>query len=138
MRRASWLTPSEVRLAALLFLLAVLSRGLAWLEQEHPERAAWIAALEPGDFAPPGPDSLGFRAPERPVKPDPPEPGSLDPNSATAEELCGLPGIGPALAQRILADRAENGAYREAADLARVKGIGPATVERVRPFLTLP
>ena len=41
------------------------------------------------------------------------------------------PGIGPGLAHAILADRAAHGPFRSAADLARVKGIGAATVRRL-------
>lgn len=50
--------------------------------------------------------------------------GKLDPNRASAAELELLPGIGPALASRILEDRARNGPYRAIADLGRVRGIG--------------
>jgi competence protein ComEA len=49
-----------------------------------------------------------------------------------------LPGIGPVLAGRIVEDRTANGPYRQAADLLRVKGIGPATLARLRPRLSLP
>ena len=53
-------------------------------------------------------------------------------NEALAEELTRLPGIGPALAARILADREENGAFASIDDLVRVSGIGPATVDGFR------
>ena len=65
-------------------------------------------------------------------------PGPIDPNTADLDALTTLPGIGPALARRILEDRAANGPYRAAADLLRVKGIGPATLARIRPRLSLP
>lgn len=54
--------------------------------------------------------------------------GRVDVNRATAEELETLPRIGPALAQRIIADREANGPFATIADLDRVKGIGPATL----------
>lgn len=63
-----------------------------------------------------------------------PPPGSIDPNAATEEELTALPGVGPALARRIIAARAD-GAFRSADDLRRVPGIGPAMVERLRSYL---
>lgn len=56
-------------------------------------------------------------------------------NTASAAELELLPGIGPALAARIVADRAANGPFRSVEELARVRGIGPRTVERVRPYV---
>jgi competence ComEA-like helix-hairpin-helix protein len=59
----------------------------------------------------------------------------VNPSSATFEELLILPGVGPALAKRILADRERHGPYQSAEDLLRVHGIGPKTLERMRPFL---
>lgn len=46
-------------------------------------------------------------------------------NTATAEELDTLPGIGPALAQRIIESRAQEGPFRTVEDVLRVRGIGP-------------
>jgi competence protein ComEA len=63
--------------------------------------------------------------------------GPLDLNSATASELEGLPGIGPVLAARIVVDRAENGAYGEVADLARVEGVGPALLDAIAPLVAV-
>lgn len=59
----------------------------------------------------------------------------VDVNRATVFELVSLPGIGPRMAERIVADRAENGPFFTVEALARVKGIGPRTVERLAPFL---
>ncbi|MBX3365645.1 MAG: helix-hairpin-helix domain-containing protein [Phycisphaeraceae bacterium] len=56
-------------------------------------------------------------------------------NEAGAEELELLPGIGPALADRIIEDRAANGPYAGVNELARVRGIGPRIVERVQRFV---
>lgn len=58
-------------------------------------------------------------------------------NRATAEELETLPGIGPALAARILAWRDSAGGFRTLDDLAKVRGIGPATLARLKPLLAL-
>ncbi|MEJ7592744.1 MAG: helix-hairpin-helix domain-containing protein [Planctomycetaceae bacterium] len=48
-----------------------------------------------------------------------------------------LEGIGPSLAQRIVAYRRLNGAFSSIEDVARVPGIGPATLDRIRPWLTM-
>lgn len=64
-------------------------------------------------------------------------PPTVDLNRATAEELERLPGIGPALARRIVALRAEVGRFRQIDDLLRVRGIGPATLERLRDHARL-
>jgi competence protein ComEA len=53
-------------------------------------------------------------------------------NSATQERLESVPGIGPALASRIIAGRP----YQSVDDLLRVSGIGERTLESMRPFLT--
>ncbi len=56
----------------------------------------------------------------------------LDLNAADAEALQGLPGIGPTLAARIVADREAHGPFQLAEDLLRVPGIGPKRWERIR------
>ena len=55
----------------------------------------------------------------------------LDPNTADVEGLCQLPGVGPAMAERIMAARPFEGAD----DLMRVSGVGPTVLTRMRPFL---
>lgn len=78
------------------------------------------------------------------IPPDRPAPArarSLPPihvNSATADELESLSGIGPALAKRILDDRQAHGPYRRPEDLLRVFGIGPATLKRIRERIVIP
>ena len=65
----------------------------------------------------------------------------LDPNRASAAELELLPRIGPRIAAEIIAYResvSDPPAFRTAADLDRVKRIGPATVDQMRPFLKFP
>lgn len=61
----------------------------------------------------------------------------IDLNSATVGELTLLPMIGPARAEAIVRDRVERGPFAQADDLQRVRGIGPAITERVRPFVTV-
>lgn len=62
-------------------------------------------------------------------------PRSIPINTASAAELERLPGIGPALAGRILLDRDRRGPFRSAEQLMRVRGIGPKTAEAIQPFL---
>jgi competence ComEA-like helix-hairpin-helix protein len=61
----------------------------------------------------------------------------LDINAASWVEWIQLPGIGPNLANRIIADRRLNGPYRNPADLQRVSGIGPETLQRLGSALTI-
>ena len=60
------------------------------------------------------------------------EPKKIDLNTADAEELQALDGIGEVLARRIIARRESMGPYRTAEDLLEVEGIGQATLERFR------
>lgn len=66
------------------------------------------------------------------------EPTLIDLNTADEATLDLLPGIGPALSRRIVEDRAELGPFRTLNDLDRVRGIGPKTIERLRPFVAQP
>lgn len=59
-------------------------------------------------------------------------PVPVDLNTATSAELEALPGIGPATAARILLSRAEQGPFRSLDDLARVPGVRPDLIERLR------
>ncbi|MGH7138300.1 MAG: ComEA family DNA-binding protein [Pirellulales bacterium] len=59
----------------------------------------------------------------------------VDLNQADWPELAQLPGIGQTLAQRIVAAREERGPFLDHADLRRVRGIGPKTLEKIRPYL---
>jgi len=56
-------------------------------------------------------------------------------NAADSPTLQLLPGIGPVLAERILADRATRGPYRDLDDLQRVKGIAYKLAERMKPHV---
>lgn len=69
-------------------------------------------------------------------KPETPK-GPVNINTAGEKELARLHGIGPALSKRIVEDRAANGPYNSIDELQRVKGIGPATVEKNRDMITL-
>ena len=59
----------------------------------------------------------------------------VDVNTAQWPELSQLPGIGETLAQRIVQSRAVRGRFLDHQDLRRVRGIGPKTLERIRPYL---
>ena len=57
-------------------------------------------------------------------------------NTADAELLAELPGIGPSRAAAIIEERETNGAFDSVEDLERVSGIGSATVDRMQDQVT--
>jgi len=59
--------------------------------------------------------------------------GRVDINTADVDELQTLPGIGSALAQRIIDDRRARGRFGSVDDLTRVSGIGSRMVDKLRP-----
>ena len=65
------------------------------------------------------------------------EPGPVNINEATAEELNGLPGVGPSTAAAIVAHREEAGPYASVDDLLDVRGIGPAKLDAIRALVTV-
>lgn len=61
----------------------------------------------------------------------------IDINTATAAQLEELPGVGPAIAERIIEHRELNGPFASVDDLQEVSGIGPATLEKMRDRATV-
>lgn len=98
----------------------------------------------------PAPLAEAPASPQPPVPPPAPRPvapvsgakklqpgdAPIDVNAATAEELQRLPGVGPVTAGAILAARAAK-PFANVDDLDRVKGIGPKTLDRLRPFVVV-
>jgi len=114
---AAWLLQRLNPGSVILWLTTALVLGLLggqwiWLSSQRPEPLLIIPAARSTDF-------------------------ELDINTATWVEWVQLRGIGPNLANRIVADRRLRGPYRSPADLQRVSGIGPETLQRLDSALTI-
>lgn len=120
------LTQRLIPVAALFLLF--LSMGGRW----H------LASAAPPSATAAKPSDSGDDETERPIKKSLKDlTGKLNLNTATEEQLMMLPTVGPAKAERIVAWRKKNGAFRRTADLRRVKGFGYKTFKRLEPFLDI-
>jgi len=63
--------------------------------------------------------------------------GLVNINTATAEELQTLPGIGPEVAERIVVYRLEHGNFRSVGDLVLVEGIGSQLLQNILNLITV-
>lgn len=144
------LTPAERQLVggvAAAWLFGIVAGWLGWPEalvawserRLHPPlpTPAALARMLPPDDPRPGLYAAGLAARrERELAAGAPEP--LDPNVADRPAWDRLPGIGPRTAGAILDHRSTAGPFRTPEDLLAVRGIGPATLEKIRPWLRWP
>ncbi|NUR73666.1 MAG: ComEA family DNA-binding protein [Hamadaea sp.] len=63
--------------------------------------------------------------------------GKVNLNTATAAQLDALPGVGPVLAERIVAYRERKGGFRNVGELRQVEGIGDAKFEQIKDLVTV-
>ena len=63
--------------------------------------------------------------------------GVVNINTASAEQLEMLPGVGEVRARAILAERKGRGGFKSIDDLRAVKGVGDSLLERMRPYVTV-
>lgn len=81
-----------------------------------------------------GADTVAARNRTSPGPPSAPD-KRVNINTAGIAELTRLPGIGPAMAERIVGYRVEHGPFRSVEDIVKVRGIGPARLEQLRDLI---
>ncbi|MGO8670513.1 MAG: helix-hairpin-helix domain-containing protein [Capsulimonadaceae bacterium] len=113
-----------------------------------PHKSEHVSAAPPGNsIGPPTPgvqatggveDSGGHSSSSgRSDKLTDPSQGRIDINSAGLDQLQRLPGVGPAMAARILAYRQQNGGFKSPQELMDVGGIGEKRMARLAPFVVV-
>lgn len=63
--------------------------------------------------------------------------GKVNVNEASSEQLTLLPRVGPAIAERIVEFRKENGPFKTVDDLLLVRGIGEKTLGLMKPYVSV-
>ncbi len=140
--KSRWLASWDIALTGVLFLaiFAMLfytlsPHPLVTLELDEIPASAYVPAIDPVavETSVPAPPRTGRKAPEVVAA----IPLTVNINKATPSELERLPGIGPKLAARIIAFREQHGRLNAPEDLLGVSGIGPKSLEKLRPYLTV-
>jgi competence ComEA-like helix-hairpin-helix protein len=121
------LDPNQADAAALAAVPGLGDRTAEAIVADRAERGPFRSVEDLRRVAGIGAHTLAELAPHVRIGAVPP----VDLNRATARELEALPGIGPSLASRIVADREVRGPYPDLPSLQRVSGIGPATIARL-------
>lgn len=119
------------------------AEAAAWLaEREQAELAAAAEAAQPDVAAAPSapeavqpPGGGGGAAAE--ISAVPREDGKINLNTATAEQLDELPGIGKAKAKAIVEYREQHGPFQHPDEVMSVKGIGPAIYEKIKTAIVV-
>jgi len=63
--------------------------------------------------------------------------GKVNINTASVEQLVALPGVGPALAARIVEHREKEGAFKAVEELMNIRGIGERSFQKLQPLVTV-
>lgn len=103
------------------------------LARYHPERSEVLPAVAAPDTL--ADDSL--KSQESSKEPGQAAADRINVNTASAEQLDTLPGIGPVYARRIIEYRTEYGPFTTVEQLMEIKGIGKKRLEKLKPFIKL-
>jgi comEA protein len=146
----SRLSPSEKRVLLMLSILLVAAFIIQWSQPYFVHDALYDYSVQDSLFQKLSSDTTRVKEQKTPkVKPVPQKDGNkkkskksaltslININTATQKELELLPRIGPATAKNIIKYRTENGPFKTFDEIKNVKRIGPKTLEKLKPFITL-
>lgn len=126
------MSPTERRSLTLLFVLGVAGHLIRSASGSGATPASFDFPLDSAGDGDPLAHRDSARALARPLG----ETERIDADRAAPAELARLPGIGPGLARRIVADRQIHGAFGGITAFDRVAGVGPALIRRLTPHLS--
>lgn len=123
------LSPGVVSIAEGAIVADAITAAGGLSEDANPDAINLAASVENGDqIVVPGPEVASISDDD----------GRVSLNRATADQLEGLPGVGPVLAERIVAFRDTNGPFKEVEDLLQVPGVGEAKLSSIRDLVIVP
>lgn len=137
----SWRTPARASGQPQIAIVRPAISQPAARPEPQPLASQSVATMPPTVAS--QPETNGLAAAARPASSgEPPRVTAplrklINVNTAGQGELELLPGIGPALAKRIIEHRTTKGAFKRVDDLDAVKGIGPKILERLRPQVSV-
>jgi competence ComEA-like helix-hairpin-helix protein len=128
-RIGDWLDQNLALIIALVAALAIGALAYLFVRSRRRYERELAAARGGTPVAPPESPRPRVRAV--------PAPKGVDINTAGVDELVELPGVGSAIAARLVEDREANGPFASVEDLRRVKGFGEVRVERLASHATV-
>ena len=143
------LTKTENKALLILGAVLIISTIIQWLQPQEMNSKLFDYSLQDSLFKIYSADTAKKQIDKKRliIQKDPPtrnkhkkqtlKKNSININRAGKKDLERLPQIGPVTAQKILDLRQEVNGFTKAEDLLKVKGIGPKTLEKIRPFIFL-
>ena len=119
-------TVPERTIVAALSILLFFASAILYARDSRPLAAITV---ESGEVK----EKLSLREVEKDLK----EARRVSINTATAEEITIIPGIGPAISSRIVEYREKYGKFSTVDSLLKVKGIGPVKLEKMREYVKI-
>ncbi len=134
-RFVNWLALTRSEQRVLLFLSATLivGAGIRLYQETVPTQRQFDYRSIDSSFAAFGEKLAADSVRQKGLPPG----GAVNINTASKEELVALPGIGPALADRIISFRENEGKFGSVGELQKVKGISKKKLEQLKPHVTV-